>query len=82
MPRLLVREVCFNPRVREGRDLDDRPWCRPWEWVSIHASVKDATHIWHCYVKTITVSIHASVKDATMVSYSGRNKTAFQSTRP
>ena len=33
--------------------------------VSIHASVKDATLIYHDMATTIHVSIHASVKDAT-----------------
>ena len=33
--------------------------------VSIHASVKDATHNTHYYALLVTVSIHASVKDAT-----------------
>ena len=35
------------------------------DFVSIHASVKDATHNTHYYALLVTVSIHASVKDAT-----------------
>ena len=38
-------------------------------YVSIHASVKDATHVDPMRYPKVQVSIHASVKDATSTSF-------------
>ena len=61
MPR---HRLCFNPRVREGRDAARAAEERQRQ-VSIHASVKDATVILVVLRVLTIVSIHASVKDAT-----------------
>ena len=37
-----------------------------WMYVSIHASVKDATYFQKVFLPYLGVSIHASVKDATI----------------
>ncbi len=52
---------------------------RPW-YVSIHASVKDATGEIALAQVINHVSIHASVKDATRVAQWGVGETQFQST--
>ena len=49
-------------------------------YVSIHASVKDATHADDVPDPNKNVSIHASVKDATLFGSIGANKRQFQST--
>ena len=55
---------CFNPRICKRCDTFPVPFKKP-VFVSIHASVKDATY-WSCkWYLSIIVSIHASVKDAT-----------------
>ena len=56
--------LCFNPRVREGRDAQEEAPCHRLP-VSIHASVKDATGDYINTIDELKVSIHASVKDAT-----------------
>ena len=61
---VLLLMLCFNPRICKRCDATRARHIRN-EYVSIHASVKDATPLtlivgsWH------GVSIHASVKDAT-----------------
>ena len=55
---------CFNPRICKRCDLIS-PSSFTIEYVSIHASVKDATCNWCCKSSICRVSIHASVKDAT-----------------
>ena len=59
-----VSSLGFNPRVREGRDIEAQQAAIT-RYVSIHASVKDATHSTMIDAITADVSIHASVKDAT-----------------
>ena len=57
--------MSFNPRIckRCDRSIGQRRYnC----WVSIHASVKDATSVYADDVPDSDVSIHASVKDATI----------------
>ena len=48
--------------------------------VSIHASVKDATFLFHLLFLIVVVSIHASVKDATAAYAKTLAETKFQST--
>ena len=50
------------------------------DFVSIHASVKDATLWDYCIPFEGNVSIHASVKDATEEQGMGIVRVAFQST--
>ena len=50
------------------------------DFVSIHASVKDATRRGEIYQMSVSVSIHASVKDATVVGLGGVYFDVFQST--
>ena len=57
-------QCCFNPRVREGRDFSQISFTTVC-FVSIHASVKDATLREPDSLQPFPVSIHASVKDAT-----------------
>ena len=52
---------------------------RPW-YVSIHASVKDATHADDVPDPDKNVSIHASVKDATILTVLFLSFATFQST--
>ena len=62
---LRILPVCFDPRVREGRDYkNDLQWTNEYD-VSIRASVKDATWDSHPPAPHWKVSIRASVKDAT-----------------
>ena len=73
---------CFNPRVREGRDVMLFPKALNETIVSIHASVKDATLCRFRGSETLSVSIHASVKDATIQYRLHTCHSMFQSTRP
>ncbi len=50
------------------------------DFVSIHASVKDATAVMYGNLLSTKVSIHASVKDATPYMTAGTKAKAFQST--
>ena len=59
-----VGGICFNPRAREGRDLDVLEDLHD-AIVSIHAPVKGATRVAVRRDKRIDVSIHAPVKGAT-----------------
>ena len=57
--------MCFNPRVRAGRDyLANMMWDTL--SVSIHASARDATRTQAGIAALIIVSIHASARDATL----------------
>ena len=58
---------CFNPRVREGRDLASFR-CLSLSGVSIHASARDATLRFRELKARdfVSVSIHASARDATL----------------
>ena len=69
----------FNPRIckrcdffQNGRSLDT--------FVSIHASVKDATQFFLSFKAPVVVSIHASVKDATALLTPCFIENQFQST--
>ena len=74
--------LCFNPRVREGRDSPQH-FPPVHHRVSIHASVKDATSIPCWPLDAECVSIHASVKDATWLDIDPVPVVVlFQSTRP
>ena len=56
--------ICFNPRVRAGRDLSG--WdTEALNLVSIHASARDATKFGVAIHVQFDVSIHASARDAT-----------------
>ena len=57
----------FNPRTRKGCDRTDTAK-QTLGVVSIHAPVKDATHLRKRLDRVNTVSIHAPVKDATAFS--------------
>ena len=57
--------TCFNPRICKRCDSILREATSPSFFVSIHASVKDATGLTTYETVTVNVSIHASVKDAT-----------------
>ena len=48
-----------------------------WMYVSIHASVKDATYFQKVFLPYLGVSIHASVKDATPISIHQRSRSSF-----
>ena len=76
-PRL--EAVRFNPRICKRCDNTVFGYQRPW-YVSIHASVKDATNIANFPDMGINVSIHASVKDATMPMMFPIQTKMFQST--
>ena len=56
--------ICFNPRICKRCDCMHLSLL-VFRFVSIHASVKDATRIIYSTSPTPVVSIHASVKDAT-----------------
>ena len=58
---------CFNPRICKRCDVT-YPYKYRVVTVSIHASVKDATHSKFDALININVSIHASVKDATWLA--------------
>ena len=73
---------CFNPRVREGRDVSAVEVLPASPDVSIHASVKDATSRHRTGERGKYVSIHASVKDATLSLIMVESVFMFQSTRP
>ena len=62
----ILPEMSFNPRIRKGCD-DNNMRVEPLVFVSIHASVKDATREPLPAKYYGTVSIHASVKDATVI---------------
>ncbi len=56
----------FNPRLREGGDLDGTLYVVVYP-VSIHASAKEATISSRSSLITTRVSIHASAKEATFL---------------
>ena len=58
---------CFNPRICKRCDVSDTNYRVGFSFVSIHASVKDATTSGFIDFSKTAVSIHASVKDATLV---------------
>ena len=61
--------------------LSDTTYRVRFSFVSIHASVKDATKKWAEAYAHVHVSIHASVKDATLSFYKVPLRTLwFQST--
>ena len=55
----------FNPRTREGCDLDLDMDSLPTLTISIHAPVKGATYLGAGYQAGRWISIHAPVKGAT-----------------
>ena len=59
--------ACFNPRICKRCDGGYENVAIP-DYVSIHASVKDATSFDIFSDKSFSVSIHASVKDATLIA--------------
>ena len=61
---IAAQKECFNPRICKRCDVRFFSQCRQ-DLVSIHASVKDATHADDVPDPDKNVSIHASVKDAT-----------------
>ena len=56
----------FNPRTREGCDLNAGILYEGMEVISIHAPVKGATFFWIDSVPICIISIHAPVKGATV----------------
>ena len=76
---LYLQRKGFNPRIckRCDSDLIDVP---DGSFVSIHASVKDATSSGHNHFYQTKVSIHASVKDATLIMFRNIFIVLFQST--
>ena len=59
------KNMHFNPRLREGGDVDTfEPEPLP-DMISIHASAKEATIEKYAYVASYQISIHASAKEAT-----------------
>jgi len=81
LPQITPNSPCFNPRAREGRDIDS-PLVVKRPDVSIHAPVKDATRGLGQNESALSVSIHAPVKDATFRIIFLSAIFAFQSTRP
>ena len=71
--------VCFNPRICKRCDNIEGTSARETA-VSIHASVKDATHKAEILSNPSLVSIHASVKDATPAMLAKLAGGMFQST--
>ena len=69
----------FNPRICKRCDLAKISDLHIM-FVSIHASVKDATDRGERGHETVDVSIHASVKDATGITIRKCSIGAFQST--
>ena len=57
---------CFNPRTREGCDIDDLVVLRS-SVVSIHAPAKGATDQNAVGLDFLAVSIHAPAKGATIL---------------
>ena len=78
---ILFPSFCFNPRAREGRDVDARHDGRA-ALVSIHAPVKGATVLGVAAMRHERVSIHAPVKGATTGVALRTPARLFQSTRP
>ena len=72
---------CFNPRSREGSDVDCGA-CGIIDRVSIHAPAKGATKSADDIVKVEQVSIHAPAKGATIIRISMLHLQRFQSTLP
>ena len=52
------------------------------EWISIHASAKEATALWRILHRSLSISIHASAKEATLISPVPVADIEFQSTLP
>ena len=73
--------LSFNPRARDGRELDDY-FAAQAEYVSIHAPVMDAKESKTMAFDTTVVSIHAPVMDAKRLSIWPHCRLVFQSTRP
>ena len=76
-----VITVDFNPRLREGGDVDSEELDAVTE-ISIHASAKEATIIVGFQSGLIYISIHASAKEATGITSSVQYALEFQSTPP
>ena len=75
--------ACFNPRAREGRDLETWQVLVQVALVSTHAPVKDATTLEPQQPQRREVSTHAPVKDATRLAASvPMVMIEFQPTRP
>ena len=64
MLEFLLLVTSFNPRICKRCD-EQKMTTIPFDLVSIHASVKDATIDFGEFFEKMEVSIHASVKDAT-----------------
>ena len=64
----LSLETYFNSRLREGGDFILFPQWK-FGYISIHASVKEATKDFSSLKGKIPISIHASVKEATMQDF-------------
>ena len=81
---LLILSVlgCFNPRSREGSDIQGPARAAAGRSVSIHAPVKGATSRQQSGRDQTGVSIHAPVKGATMISARQIRLSTFQSTLP
>ena len=78
----ILGDICFNPRVREGRDFLIKWKKAVYQCVSIHASARDATTFDFVPFGASLVSIHASARDATHRLDKIRHERVFQSTRP
>ena len=56
---------CFNPRSREGNDLDDYRFDESLP-VSIHVPARETTVYWHHSSMFIAVSIHVPARETTV----------------
>mgnify|MGYP000116486425 CR=1 FL=1 len=81
MFREMEESYNFNPRLREGGDIEKKAPGEAFR-ISIHASAKEATFNLVNTVVNLIISIHASAKEATGNILSVEKMKKFQSTPP
>ena len=72
----------FNPRSREGSDVDLLAVVGHVAAISIHAPAKGATASFATSLASSMISIHAPAKGATLIREVNVPNTKFQSTLP